>query len=81
MSRQKYQENCRGCRPAMLDLSTGRPLASSAPEMQLIKRIYAALTLDEKKAWHRFTCLNSREAGDLTVAAKFKAALERVLVN
>lgn len=80
MSYEKFQEDCPGCRPVMIDFATGVPLPDSHPIMQAILGAWNETTHDERAAFHRFTCLNSRDMTDLTLVhginAKFKKATE-----
>jgi hypothetical protein len=50
--------------------------------MQAVNRMWSSTTLDEREAFHRVTCLNSRADEDLTmvqdIAERISAALENV---
>jgi hypothetical protein len=82
MSLQKHDDDCPGCRPVLLDANTRQPLSSDSPEMQAVNRMWSSTTLDEREAFHRVTCLNSRADEDLTmvqdIAERISAALENV---
>ena len=55
MSREKFDEGCNGCEPAMLDLATGKSLPADHPAMKAVMGIWKQLTRAEKEAWHEFT--------------------------
>ena len=65
MSREVFDDNCPGCRPAIIDVKTGRVLPDSDPIMQKMLAIWANTTYSEREAFHRVMCLNSREPLDL----------------
>jgi hypothetical protein len=69
---------CEGCRPAMLDVKTREVLPDDHPLMTIANKIYDALSPDERRAWHRFTCLNARDVEALTIARRFYQRLERM---
>jgi hypothetical protein len=80
MSWEEFDDNCPGCRPAILDLETGKALPEEHPLMVKMAGVWATTSLAERRAWHRVTCLNSRDNLDLLLAenlvARFKAAAE-----
>jgi len=49
----------------MVDVKTGRVLPEDDPAMVKILEIWAATTLNERQAYHRVMCLNSRDPLDL----------------
>jgi hypothetical protein len=61
MSREVFDPNCEGCKPVVIDPTTRSVLPSDHPAVVHITRIWEALPLEDKKAWHAFTCLNSRD--------------------
>jgi hypothetical protein len=67
MSSEKFDDDCKGCRPVLLDVKTGRAAPSDHPTMKLLNRVWEAATLEERQAFHRVCCLNSREPEDLRV--------------
>jgi len=68
MSLEHYDENCKGCRPALLDIQTGKPLPEDSPIMKIVLGLWEQATPQEKRAWHDFTCLNSREPQVVSLA-------------
>jgi len=69
--RDHFDDKCAGCRPAMVDVNTGLPLADDSPEMTIVNSLWAETTLDERRAWHRVTCQNSRKRRDVRFAKAF----------
>ena len=67
MSRHTFDDECPGCRPVLIDPETGKVLADDHPATMQIERVWAGTTLEERQAFHRFTCLNSRATADLQV--------------
>ena len=80
MSIEKFDDNCPGCRPAILDLKTGKVLPDDNPVMAKMLGIWATTTLAQRQAYHRVMCLNSRETVDLLLVRalmdRFKGAAE-----
>lgn len=70
MSRNKFDDNCRGCRPAIMNADTGEVYADGSPEMKMAMAAWELSTLREREAFHRFTCLNSRKALDVRLAMR-----------
>ena len=79
MSREQYQEDCPGCRPAMIDLKTGKRMSDDTPVMMAVNRVYAAASRAEKEAFHRVCCLNSRALDDLQLMAQLQQRIQRAL--
>jgi hypothetical protein len=79
MSLEKHEDDCPGCKPALLDIKTGQRLPNDDPRMIVINKVWAGTTRAEREAFHRVTCLNSRAIPDLRVmeriAAKFQKAI------
>ena len=80
MSRARFDDECPGCRPMMVNVETGQPYADDSAEMTAVNRVWSATTLAERQAWHRFTCLNSRSIVDLQVVKDFSDRLESALL-
>jgi hypothetical protein len=82
MSWEKHDDNCPGCRPALLDMKTGKRLPDDSPVMMVVNYVWAETTLEEREAWHRVTCQNSRASKDLahaqTIAQKIQKALSEM---
>jgi hypothetical protein len=71
-------ENCPGCRPCVFDPETGEVNAYLTEAAGVAFR---AATPEERKAWHRVTCLNSRDPIDVTLANRIVKALQRAVAN
>lgn len=55
----------------MVDVTTGRPLADDSVEMMTVNQLWSETTFGERRAWHRFTCQNSRSPTDMQFAKTF----------
>lgn len=67
MTRQKYDDDCPGCRPTMINTETGEVFPPDSSQMKAVMEVWATLTIDEKQSFHRCCCLNSRDEKDLIV--------------
>lgn len=79
MSREHFDDECSGCRPAIVDAKTGKVMAADSPIMQRVDAVWGAASVMEKKAYHRITCLNSRAADDLTRVASLVNRIKRAV--
>lgn len=71
MSKDQFDDNCKGCKPAILDPSTGSVLPENHPLMVSIINIWDQQSIDTKNAWHRITCNNSKDPNDVKLAQEF----------
>ena len=82
MSYAKHENDCPLCRPAVFDPKTGEVLADDTPIMKAIMAVWDDTSWATKEAFHRVTCLNSREDIDLKFCAmlnqRFVAAIHGV---
>jgi len=76
MSRALFNDECPGCRPAMVDVKTKRVFADDSVEMTIVNRLWSETTIDERRAWHRVTCQNSRSLVDVQITKAFVDRLE-----
>jgi hypothetical protein len=67
MSRKQFDDECQGCRPVILDRKTMEPFPDDSVPMQAVNAVWSTTTKDQREAFHRFTCLNSRDPGDVGV--------------
>jgi hypothetical protein len=67
MSFQEFDDNCPGCRPAILDIKTKKVLPDDHPVMRAMLEVWAKTSVGERRAYHRVMCLNSRDAIDLYI--------------
>lgn len=67
MSREKFDDNCPGCRPVILDRKTGRPMPEDDLVVQKMMAVWAGTTYAQREAFHNVMCLNSRDPTDLVL--------------
>jgi hypothetical protein len=67
-------ENCPGCRPVVFELGTQKV---NKLLTGLAEKAWGQTTPGQRKAWHRVTCLNSREAADQILAQGVMQLIER----
>jgi hypothetical protein len=79
MSRTAYSDNCEGCRPAILDVETGKVLEDNNPAMRKILAIWETTTLEEREAYHAVMCLNSRKPDDVAVVQSIMNKFEHLM--
>jgi hypothetical protein len=65
MSLREFDDNCPGCRPAIVDIKTKEVLPDDHPIMRSMLEVWAKTSIGERRAYHRVMCLNSRDAIDL----------------
>jgi hypothetical protein len=72
----EFCDHCEGCRPALLDLTTGQPLPADSPLMLKVNQIWNhQTTYAERKAFIDVTVHNSRDAETVRLA---RAVIERI---
>lgn len=76
MSWTEFSDTCPGCRPAMLDMQTRRRLPDSDPLMRIVNDLWSKTTLEERQAWHRVCCQNSRAPRDMLFASGFAQKIQ-----
>lgn len=76
MSRAEHDDDCPGCRPVMIDLQTGKVLPDHAPPMKHLLAVWSGTSMAERQAFHRVTCLNSRDFTDLVQVDKIRKRFE-----
>lgn len=79
MSKEQFEEGCRGCQPVLIDVATNKAMADDAPPMKAVLGVWATLSREEKEAWHEFTCQNSRESQILVVVGRINARFQEAL--
>lgn len=79
MSLDRFNDDCKGCQPALLDAQTGQKVPDDDPMMKAIMKVWATTPRVSKQAYHRVTCQNSRDPNDLrlvqTIIEKFQKAM------
>lgn len=64
-----FCDHCPGCRPALIDLKTGKLMAQDSATMKAVNDIWnKQTTYDERKAFIAVTAHNSRKAEDVLLA-------------
>lgn len=58
-------EGCQGCKPVVFEPATGK---IDERLSGLAQKGWEKTTPGQRKAWHRVTCLNSREVTDMVLA-------------
>ena len=81
MSFQKFDDECRGCKPAMMNIETGKVEPDDSPSMKIVLQLWSTTTLVERQAWHRVTCQNSRSLVDLQFAKDFTDRVQAALLK
>lgn len=67
MPMHQFSDDCPGCRPAMINLTTNEVLPEDDPMMQKMLSIWGATSYEERQAYHRVMCQNSRAITDLLI--------------
>lgn len=76
----EFCDTCPGCRPALMNLSTGTVLAEDSPTMIAIMRMWREDTsYAERKAFIEVRVNNSRTSRNLILARGIVAKIERIL--
>lgn len=71
MSRRKYEPECPGCLPVIIDVRTGKAHPDDHPFMKPVIELWNQQDEETRKAWHAVTCLNSRRPEDLRLVEPF----------
>jgi hypothetical protein len=79
MSWEAFDDQCPGCRPCLIDATTRQPVPDDTPIMQAVLRIWQKTTRLEREAFHRVTCLNSRQPTDLLIIQSLGQRIHAVL--
>lgn len=62
MEDHEFCDHCPGCRPAVIDVQTGKPLPLDSPVMIAVNKVWNnETTYDQRKAFIEVTLHNSRE--------------------
>jgi hypothetical protein len=81
MSCEKFDPQCPGCRPAIIDPRTGKILPADDPVMEIINRVWDASPREEQEAFWRVTVKNSRDPGDLDLMQALTSRMSAKGVN
>ncbi len=69
-------EGCAGCRPVVFDPQTH---TVDARLTRIAEEVFDASSAVTKQAWHRVTCLNSRDPIDVNLARSISDGLQKRL--
>jgi len=81
VSIHKFGDDCPGCRPALFDAQTQRRFGPDTPEMKAVDALWAETTKQEREAFHRVTCQNSRTPGDLRLAGGVVSQIKNAILE
>jgi hypothetical protein len=79
MSWNKHDDNYPYFKPALISVDTGLVLADDSPEKVAAGKLWAETTLKERQAFHRVTCLSSRNTQNLLVMTDISNHIEAAL--
>ena len=79
MTCEKFDPNCPGCRPAIMDPRTGRALPKDDPIVVTINEVWDAAPREEQEACWRIWVKNGREYEDMKLAAAFMSRVQAKL--
>lgn len=79
MSLKYFEDDCPGCRPVLLDFNTMKAMPEDSKEMQAVLAVWGKTTVEERQAFHRFTCQNSRTPGDIEVMKSLSDKISKTL--
>jgi hypothetical protein len=71
MSCEKFDPNCPGCRPAILDPISGQALPKDHPMVVVVNEVWDAAPREEQEACWRIWVKNGRDLADMELAASF----------
>lgn len=81
MSKHKYDPNCVGCRPVIINASTGHSFSDDSVEGRMIERVWQTSTPEEREAFHEVTCNNSRDPETMAKGQRIAARLAQGLME
>lgn len=76
MSKEQFSDDCPGCRPAVIDVKTGKVMGPETPMMQIVNGVWAKTTREQRQAFHNVCCNNSRQPEDLALAKEIFTAIQ-----
>ena len=77
MSMAKYEDDCKGCRPAAIDLKTNEVMPPDHPVSLGMAVAWEKADRRTRVAWHAVTCQNSRRPHYQRLATAFRASMMR----
>ena len=80
LENHEFCDHCLGCRPVVIDISTGQPFADDSAVMLEVNRLWNNRTsYAERKAFIDITVHNSRKSKDMRLAAPFLEQIAHVI--
>jgi hypothetical protein len=78
MEDHEFCDSCPGCRPAILDIKTGKSLPKNSPIMIAVNKVWdTQTTLQQRKAFIEVTLHNSCRTSDLKLFHEVQTILLR----
>ena len=75
-----FCDSCPGCRPAMIDVKTGKPVPPDDPKVLAINLLWdKRTTYEQRKAYIEVTLHNSRKPEDMRLCQEVLGKIEVVL--
>ena len=79
MSRDFYEDDCAGCKPAIIDQKTGQVMSDTDPIMVRVNAAFEKASRPQKMAWHNITCHNSRDPEDMTAVQPLLDSIQKAI--
>lgn len=79
MAWEKFEEECPGCRPAIIDPASGRVLPADDPVMVKVNSVWETTSKAEREAFHRVCCQNSRAPEDIRVMQSLSDRMSKAI--
>lgn len=80
MEDHEFCDDCPGCRPAMLDMKTGKPMPNDHPAMVEINRLWDnETTYAQRKAFIEVTLHNSRQPHEMRLFGEVQEMMQEAL--
>jgi hypothetical protein len=76
MSLEHFDDDCKGCKPCIIDPETGQLMPNDSDIMRVVNKVWSETTVDERAAFHRVCCLNSRVSADLFIVNNIRRRIE-----
>lgn len=76
MSVHEHDDDCPGCRPAVLDAETGKVMPDNSDIMIVVNQVWAETTLEERQSFHRVTCQNGRDPKDVATIQRITEQIQ-----
>lgn len=76
MSIETHDDECPDCRPGLMDPETHEVLPDDHPVMKSVLAGWAMTSVEERQAFHRFCCQNSRDPNDLELVGRVQQRIQ-----